>query len=222
MKFKAYLLDIEGTTTPIDFVTRTLFPFARARLDQVELTESEARLLAVEREEDQRTGAMPPQLVAPYLSWLMDQDRKSTGLKSVQGRIWESGYKDGELRGELYPDVLPAMKRWRMAGSKVAIFSSGSVHAQKLLFGHSVEGDLTGLIDGYFDTTTGGKREPESYVRIAESLKIKPSEICFLSDIIEEVDAAKLAGFHSFQVCRDDSITTTVLQITKFDSDCLV
>lgn len=221
MKFKAYLLDIEGTTTPIDFVTRTLFPFARARLDQVELTESEARLLATEREEDQRTGAMPPPLVAPYLSWLMDQDRKSTGLKSVQGRIWESGYKDGELRGELYPDVLPAIKRWRVAGSKIAIFSSGSVHAQKLLFGHSVEGDLTGVIDGYFDTTTGGKRESQSYVRIAESLNTEPSEICFLSDIIEEVSAAKSAGMSAFQVCREFSVTNPAFQIVSFDSDYL-
>ena len=124
----------------------------------------------------------------------MDQDRKSTGLKSLQGKIWEEGYRSGDLKGEVYPDVLPALERWRTQGIDIAIFSSGSVQAQRSLFRNSVAGDLTRFIRAYFDTTTGPKREPESYARIAVALEQSPSEVLFASDIAAELDAARTAG----------------------------
>jgi enolase-phosphatase E1 len=127
----------------------------------------------------------------------MDQDRKSTGLKSLQGKIWEEGYRSGELRGEVYPDVLPALERWRAQGIDIAIFSSGSVQAQRSLFRNSIAGDLTRFIKAYFDTTTGPKREPESYTRIAAALERSPSEVLFVSDIAAELDAAQAAGMQT-------------------------
>ncbi len=127
----------------------------------------------------------------------MDQDRKSTGLKSLQGKIWEEGYRSGDLRGEVYPDVPPALERWRRQGIDVAIFSSGSVQAQRSLFGNSVAGDLTRFIRAYFDTTTGPKREPESYTRIAAALERLPSAVLFLSDIAAELDAAQDTGMQT-------------------------
>jgi len=127
----------------------------------------------------------------------MDQDRKSTGLKSLQGRIWEEGYRSGELKGEVYPDVLPALERWRGQGIDIAIFSSGSVQAQRSLFRNSVAGDLTRFISAYFDTTTGPKREPESYARIAATLERSPSEVLFVSDVGAELDAARTAGMQT-------------------------
>ena len=127
----------------------------------------------------------------------MDQDRKSTGLKSLQGKIWEEGYRSGELKGEVYPDVLPALERWRKQGIDIAIFSSGSVQAQRSLFRNSVAGDLTRFIRAYFDTTTGPKREPESYGRIAAALERSPPEVLFVSDIAAELDAARAAGMQT-------------------------
>jgi enolase-phosphatase E1 len=127
----------------------------------------------------------------------MDQDRKSTGLKSLQGKIWEEGYRSGELKGEVYPDVLPALERWGKQGIDIAIFSSGSVQAQRSLFRNSVAGDLTRFIRAYFDTTTGPKREPESYARIAAALERSPGTVLFVSDIGAELDAARAAGMQT-------------------------
>jgi enolase-phosphatase E1 len=127
----------------------------------------------------------------------MDRDRKSTGLKSLQGKIWEEGYRSGELRSEVYPDVPPALERWRQEGVDVAIFSSGSVQAQRSLFRNTAAGDLTSLIRAYFDTTTGPKTAPQSYTLIAESLKRSPSEVLFISDVPAELDAARTAGMQT-------------------------
>jgi enolase-phosphatase E1 len=124
----------------------------------------------------------------------MDQDRKLTALKSLQGRIWAEGYAEGQLRGQVYDDVPPALARWTGAGRRVAIFSSGSVLAQKLIFGHSDHGDLTPLLSAYFDTTTGPKREAESYRRIAAALGAPAAAGLFVSDVVEELDAAREAG----------------------------
>lgn len=210
--YKAYLLDIEGTTTPIDFVTRTLFPFARRSLrefvDRVDAALLEdAELLSHEYERDVADApdwpSRPdPREMAPYLEWLMDHDRKSTGLKSIQGRIWESGYASGEILGEVYPDVEPAMRRWLASGATVHIFSSGSVLAQRLLFAHLPNGDLTPLITSYFDTTTGPKREASSYLTIAERIGVEPGDVLFLSDVIQEVEGARGAGMGAFLVDR--------------------
>jgi enolase-phosphatase E1 len=135
----------------------------------------------------------------------MDQDRKSTGLKSLQGKIWEEGYRSGELKGEVYPDVLPALERWRAQGIDVAIFSSGSVQAQRSLFKNSVAGDLTRFIQAYFDTTTGPKSEPQSYARIAAALERSPSEVLFVSDIVAELEAAREAGMRTALCVRGSS-----------------
>lgn len=228
MAHRAYLLDIEGTTTPIDFVTRKLFPFARARLAQFVRQNlddpcliADASQLAREYEADgspvEWSGSPAPSGMTPYLEWLMDQDRKSTGLKSIQGRIWEEGYASGELKGELYPDVEPAMRRWKTEGAKIAIFSSGSILAQQLLFKSSVNGDLTPLIDRYFDTTTGPKRQSGSYVAIAENLGCSPRDVLFLSDVTEEIEAAREAGMCAMVVDRQSTVQNPPHTICSFD-----
>jgi enolase-phosphatase E1 len=127
----------------------------------------------------------------------MDQDRKSTGLKSLQGKVWEGGYRSGDLRAEVYPDVLPALERWNRERVDVAIFSSGSVQAQRSLFRNTAAGDLTRFIRGYFDTTTGPKTAPDSYRRIAEVLERPASDVLFVSDVLAELDAALPAGMQT-------------------------
>ena len=138
-----------------------------------------------------------PAAVVAHVYRLMDRDEKSPGLKSLQGKIWEEGYRTGELRGEVYPDVPPALERWRREGIDVAIFSSGSVQAQRSLFTSTAAGDLTRFIRAYFDTTTGPKTAPDSYTRIAAALERSPSEVLFLSDIGAELDAACTAGMRT-------------------------
>jgi enolase-phosphatase E1 len=140
--------------------------------------------------------------VVSYVHWLMDRDRKSTGLKALQGRIWEDGYRRGELRGEVYDDVPAALDRWRESGRRVAIFSSGSVLAQQLLFRHSTVGDLTRFLDAHFDTTTGPKREADSYMRMAHRLGVPPGAVLFVSDVAEELDAARAAGMDTALCAR--------------------
>ena len=214
--FGAVLLDVEGTTTPIEFVTGTLFPFARERFpaflrDHGTLPAVSADLERL-REEHRRDGpADPPPAwndgdrlasATSYLLWLMQRDRKSTALKSLQGRIWEEGFRSGALRAPVYPDVAPALRRWRAGGREACIFSSGSVLAQRLVFGHSSAGDLTPLLAAFFDTTTGPKREPESYCRIAAARGRAPTSWLFLSDVSDEVDAARAAGMQTALVVR--------------------
>ena len=182
----AVLLDIEGTTTPLDFVHERLFGYARARAaaflerrwDDPEVRGDVARLNA-EHLSESPEPSLPlwrdnPRGVAVYVHWLMERDGKSTGLKSLQGKIWEEGYRSGELKGEVYPDVPPALERWRNQGIAIAIFSSGSVQAQQSLFKNSNAGDLSPFFQAYFDTTTGPKKEPRSYTRIAQALKCRP------------------------------------------------
>lgn len=203
---RAILLDIEGTTTPIEFVHKILFPYARGRvrgfLEQhagdPEVRADIARLRAEQAAEREPAAKEIPSTVA-YVHWLMDRDRKSTGLKSLQGKIWEAGYRAGELRGrvQVYPDVPPALARWREQGRDIAIFSSGSVQAQRNLFANTTAGDLTPFLCGYFDTTTGPKREQGSYERIAAALGRAPREVLFISDVSAELDAARQAGMRT-------------------------
>jgi enolase-phosphatase E1 len=200
-----WLLDIEGTTTSVSFVYDVLFPYARPRLEEfLRGPEGAAfrQALLAERAREKEAGA--PDSPADYARWLMDRDRKSTALKSLQGRIWESGYRSGALRSHLYPDVPRAFERWRSRGQRIAIFSSGSVQAQRLLFAHTPHGDLTGVIDGYFDTTTGPKREAESYRRIAGALGVPPAGVTFVSDVAAELDAARTAGCVTLLCVRGD------------------
>ena len=208
---QAVLTDIEGTTTSISFVYDVLFPYAEARLDEYcaqpvpgpELAEAIARLRS-EHDDELRHGAAPPEFGdgAPYARYLMSLDRKSTGLKLLQGLIWDEGYRMGALRSHVFPDVPPALRAWADAGVRLRVFSSGSVHAQKLLFGHTESGDLTGLFEGFHDTTTGPKQEPESYRAIAGAFALPPETILFLSDVRGELDAAAQAGMATGLLAR--------------------
>ena len=200
---RAILLDIEGTTTPIAFVKDVLFPFARSNAAsflaahrQEPEVQADLALLVEERRRDVQDGAPPGDSSdpLPFLFWLMDRDRKSTALKALQGRIWRDGYESGALVSEVYPDVVPALARFRAAGIGVSIYSSGSVLAQRLLFAHTNGGDLRPYLSAYFDTTAGGKKEPASYTRIASELGLAPGQILFVSDAAEELDAAEQAG----------------------------
>jgi enolase-phosphatase E1 len=219
----AVLLDIEGTTTPIAFVHERLFSYAKesvhAFLAQTIGSDADIdRILDGLREEHARDlarGESPPpwpdQLAdasattaaaSAYVCWLIDRDRKSGPLKALQGRIWEGGYASGRLKGEVYPDVPDALRRWTTEGVRVGIFSSGSVLAQQLLFKHSTAGDLTPFLTWYFDTTVGPKRDPDSYRRIAAQIGLAPDRILFLSDTEEEVAAARTAGLQTQLVVR--------------------
>jgi enolase-phosphatase E1 len=172
------LLDIEGTTTPIAFVTETLFPYARARLSPFL----------------DRSGRAAE--TASFLA-LMDRDSKAPELKELQGQIWEEGYRDGSLAGDVFDDVPRAFARWRDAGTPIGLYSSGSVLAQRWLFRTVASGDLTGYIRWYFDTAIGAKREPASYARIAGTVEMPPSAITFVSDTTAELDAARMAGLRT-------------------------
>jgi enolase-phosphatase E1 len=213
---KGVVVDIEGTTTPIAFVYDVLFPYAREHLREyvaahaaTPAMDEPVRLLRGEWEEDVARGEDPPpdmkdverdatlDCVVSYARWLMRRDRKSPGLKLLQGMIWERGYREGTLRGEVYPDVPPALERWHAAGITIAIYSSGSVLAQRLLFSTTAYGDLTRFIGHYFDTGVGPKREPESYRRIAETTAFASSSLLFISDVQAELDAAAAAGLQT-------------------------
>jgi enolase-phosphatase E1 len=204
------LLDIEGTTTPIAFVTETLFPYARTHLplylEQQGGTPECRRALArlhEEYERDRERGEPVPFWSPPaYLAWLMDRDRKSPALKELQGRVWEEGFRNGTLVGQVFDDVPRALARWREAGVPVGIFSSGSVRAQQWLFRRSNAGDLTPFLSWHFDTSVGAKQEEASYARIAEDVNVAPAEILFVSDVAAELDAARAAGLRTAMAVR--------------------
>jgi len=218
-RIKLILLDIEGTTTPIDFVYKTLFPYARAHTgdfiranlsgrkmseDVVSLVQEHARDLAA----GHNPPAIPaepqsdPKALVEYVYWLMDQDRKSTPLKSIQGKIWEEGYNRGALKSEVFADVPRAFQRWTSQGREICIYSSGSVLAQKLLFANTHGGNLTEFISAYFDTNTGPKKEAASYSRIANEVGRSPGDILFLSDVTSELAAAKQAELKTLLCSR--------------------
>jgi enolase-phosphatase E1 len=201
---RAVVLDIEGTTTPIAFVYDVLFPFARtharewlAREAHAERGREAVALLADEQRADAARGESPPESMSGYVGWLMDRDRKSRGLKALQGLVWQEGYLSGELRGQVYADVPPALERWRRDGLAIYIYSSGSVFAQQQLFQTTEAGDLTARLDGYFDTAVGPKTSAESYRAITASIGVAPAHTLFVSDVAAELDAAHEAGFHT-------------------------
>ncbi|HJZ65601.1 MAG TPA: acireductone synthase [Candidatus Acidoferrum sp.] len=222
-----FLLDIEGTTTPVDFVYKTLFPFAAERVDgflrrhipeaeTVSLLEDLRQAHAAEWTDHPAIGPWlrrtPEEEIASatkYVRHLIAVDRKVRPLKTLQGKIWEEGYRSGNLLGEVYEDVPRAFARWRSDGKRIAIFSSGSILAQKLLFGHSNAGDLTKQIEAYFDTTTGPKREAKSYSAIAGALREKSGSVLFVSDVEAELDAAKEAGMQTALMIRPGAAEAT-------------
>lgn len=220
LNIRGVLLDIEGTTTPLSFVYDVLFPFAKANVKDYLATRADSGELGLDlarlREEhagDVARKLSPPKLfaepreaandsMAAYVQWLIDHDRKSTGLKSLQGKIWQQGYFDGTLTSWVFPDVPHAFERWQRAGFQVCIFSSGSVLAQKLLFTHTEVGDLSSFIGDYFDTTIGPKTEAESYFRIAARMQLAPEQIVFVSDVTTELDAAAAAQVYAILCVR--------------------
>jgi len=223
---RGVLLDIEGTTTPLSFVHDVLFPYARtqlrAHLRKIEKTSDGQRIERLLREEhaaDVARGDAPPPLdeaprpvaresLAVYVEWLMDRDRKSTGLKQLQGESWRLGYGEGKLRGAVFPDVPSALERWRGARLDVAIYSSGSVLAQKLLFSSTPYGDLVRFIGHFFDTLVGQKRETGSYEAIARAMDLPRASILFLSDVPEELHAAHAAGMLAVLSVRPGNAVT--------------
>jgi len=238
-QIRVILLDIEGTTTPINFVYQTLFPYASRKLksflrERRQDTEIRALLqdLCAHHEVDERNGLKPPgwldhpeearlQSSVSYGQWLIARDSKCTPLKSLQGRIWQQGFASGELRGEVYPDVPIAFERWRRQKRIICIYSSGSVLAQQLLFRTTDSGDLTSYITAFFDTRVGAKSEMASYKKIAASLSHVPQQFLFISDAVKEVEAAQSAGMQVLLCERNSSASspaTTGAVISNFDS----
>jgi enolase-phosphatase E1 len=207
LKIRALLLDIEGTTTPIEFVHQVLFQYARAHAAEYLARNQDSadcrEAVALLRKEAGVAQDFSPARILEYVFSLMDRDKKSPGLKALQGLIWQDGYKSGELRGQVYPDVVPALERWRARGIDIYIYSSGSVLAQRLLFGSTEAGDLTTFLKDYFDTAVGPKVSPDSYGVIAARIQVPPREILFVSDVGQELDAARTSGMRTALCVRD-------------------
>ena len=204
---RAILTDIEGTTSSIRFVHDVLFPYARKHMAAfVRCNAEDPRVVSLLNDVRLEAGASLDLdgIVAQLLAWI-DADRKITPLKALQGMIWASGYQQGDFTGHIYPDAAAALHKWHDAGLQLYVFSSGSVQAQQLLFGHSDAGDLTPLFAGYYDTRIGNKQDPAAYRTIAADMGLPASEILFLSDIRAELDAARAAGMHTTMLVRDGS-----------------
>jgi enolase-phosphatase E1 len=191
MQYTAVLLDIEGTTTSIDFVNQTLFPYARKHMEAFLKQHAEDPAVLADMA---AVGAKSVEAASSAFLSQMDRDEKSTALKSLQGKIWEQGYSSGELLGQVYEDVAPRLAKWKEAGVPVYIYSSGSVAAQKLIFGKSIAGDLLPLLSGHFDTTSGPKKVADSYRAIAKAIEKAPHEVLFCTDSMAEGFAAWAAG----------------------------
>jgi len=220
---RAIVTDIEGTTSSLSFVKDVLFPYARKHI---------AGFIA----EQQNEAAVGEQLtaikklvgkeltleeIAVQLHQWIDQDQKITPLKTLQGLLWEKGYRQGDFKGHVYQDAADCLRQWHAAGIALYVYSSGSVYAQKLLFEFSEFGDMTSLFSGYFDTNTGLKQDTHSYEKIAEEISVAAGEILFLSDIKAELDAAKLAGMQTCWLLRDEigpaSEHTQVMRFNEID-----
>ena len=212
------LLDIEGTVSPLAFVHEVMFPYARERLVSFlvahwQQANVQAAVEQMARDAAQASfiewcppSAKPDAFAAEEARKLMDADVKATGLKMLQGLIWEQGFRDGALRSTLFDDVPSALQAWRAVGIDLRIYSSGSVHAQKLFFAHTEVGDLTPLFSAYYDTTIGSKREAESYRRIAQDCQAAAADILFISDVVAELDAARSAGMGTRLALRPGNV----------------
>ncbi|MCP5141287.1 MAG: acireductone synthase [Gammaproteobacteria bacterium] len=225
MAVRAILTDIEGTTTSVSFVYDVLFPYAREHLAAFVRAHADEAVVAAEldavRAEVGGASLSTAQAIDVLLAWARE-DRKITPLKTLQGMIWKDGYQSGGFTGHVYLDAVEGLRRWHSAGCKLYVYSSGSVAAQKLLFGHSDAGDLTPLFSGYFDTKVGGKREADSYRHITTRIGLPADQILFLSDIIEELDAAREAGMATAWLCRDGESETTAAHPRHADFTTIV
>jgi enolase-phosphatase E1 len=223
MKPKYILTDIEGTTTSISFVADVLFPYFLEHIDEVKASIDEpavrAQIEATKRTvAEEENKAIDDTEAIQYLEHWCRTDRKHPALKALQGMVWEKGYKNGQLKGHIYPEVAAMLEAWKEKGIKLGIYSSGSVPAQKLLFGYSEAGNLTPYFSDYFDTVVGHKRELQSYKNITLALGLPATEILFLSDIEQELDAAREAGMQTIKLIRPGTDTnSTHKKATDFD-----
>ena len=219
---KAIVTDIEGTTSSLSFVKDVLFPYARSQLRKFvaeHKDEAQVRELLQEAKLEAGGGLSDDEIVERMILWI-DEDKKVTPLKSLQGLIWEQGYQNGDFTGHIYDDAVEKLKEWHAQGIRLYVYSSGSVYAQKLLFGHTDHGDLTPLFDGYFDTHIGHKREADAYRHIVNELNLPAEAILFLSDIQEELDAARAAGMQTVWLVREGNLSTVSehQQVNSFES----
>ncbi|RYU57367.1 acireductone synthase [Methylolobus aquaticus] len=220
---KAVLTDIEGTTSSISFVKDVLFPYSREHLAEfVKLRRDDTDVRKILDEVRALEGAaLSEQEVIGRLRQWIDEDRKSTPLKTLQGLIWEHGYQHGDFHGHVYEDAVRCLRGFKARGLRLYVYSSGSIYAQKLLFAHTQFGDLTPLFSGYFDTRIGAKQDSESYRKIAASIGLPAGEILFLSDVEGELDAARAAGFGTLKLVRDGGLPASRHpQAADFDAVC--
>jgi len=217
------LTDIEGTTTSVSFVYEILFPYFRNNIQQLkelqqlpEVREAFEQTIELAKELEGIQLIETDEIIHKLLEWSL-ADKKITPLKTLQGILWENGYKSGEIRGHVYSDVKENLEKWKDNGIELGVFSSGSVAAQKLIFGFSELGDLSPHFSYYFDTKTGGKREVETYTKISHQINTSPATILFLSDIIEELEAAKKAGYQTLQLVRQGTTPNWDKTVTNFD-----
>lgn len=219
MTIKAIVTDIEGTTSAVSFVFDVLFPYAAQHLPAFVRQQAQRADVAEQLDAVRRDSAEPDadveRVIEILLGWIAE-DRKATPLKALQGMVWAQGYQAGQLKGHVYPDAVEALRHWHQAGYQLFVYSSGSIQAQKLIFGCSEAGDLTPLFSGYFDTTSGPKREVGSYQRIAQSIGCPPGQILFLSDIVEELDAARSAGMATCGLVREGGELVGHQNVTSF------
>ena len=219
---KAIVTDIEGTTSSLSFVKDILFPYARAQLAEyvhAHIQDEAIQLIQADSSKEVGQDLSIEQLIIQLIQWI-DEDKKVTPLKSLQGLIWEAGYQKGDFKGHVYQDAVDNLQLWKYKGLSLYIYSSGSVYAQKLLFGHTEYGDLNPLFSGYFDTHIGGKRESSSYAKIADQIGLPAGQLLFLSDIKEELDAAKAVGMQTIWLTREGitDLDAEHQQVLSFDA----
>jgi enolase-phosphatase E1 len=222
-KTKFILTDIEGTTTSVSFVYEILFPYFRNNIQQLkdlqqlpEVHEAFEQTIELTKELEGIQLIETDEIINKLLEWSL-ADKKITPLKTLQGILWENGYKSGEIKGHVYSEVKENLEKWKNEGIQLGVFSSGSVAAQKLIFRYSELGDLTPNFSHYFDTKTGGKREIETYTKISQEINIPPAQILFLSDIREELEAAKESGYQTIQLVRDGTAENWDKTVKNFD-----
>lgn len=201
---KIILTDIEGTTSSISFVKDVLFPYARRALPAFvrEHGQQPETRRVLDAAAVAAGGVCQDAVLVEVMQGWIDEDRKQPALKELQGMIWAQGYRDGDYAAHVYPDAVVALRQWHRQGHPLYVYSSGSVAAQQLLFGHSIAGDLRDVFSGYFDTAVGGKRDVQSYRNVLGALQRDADEVIFLSDIVEELDAARDAGMQTVLVDR--------------------
>ena len=222
------LMDIEGTTSSISFVKDILFPYFLSNIDEInklanikEVKYAFGQVLRIVKKEENKDITTSEEVIKQLKKWC-EQDLKITPLKTLQGILWQKGYQNGELLGHVYDDVPISLDNWKENGKKMGVFSSGSVNAQKLLFRHSVKGNLSHFFTHHFDTIIGPKRVAETYVLIAKEIALSADRILFLSDVLEELEAADKAGMKTIQIRREDNMQVWKQSAADFSEIVLI